>query len=216
MHITYRYEDFTTLIDLSPNYSSKQENSFSSSASITYETWLTSIRNRIKDLEEEEQCMMQIAKKLSLYLHENAITPYNDDFLQYLELFSREEQMKQNAGEENRAVVEGLKRLSDQYEREMSFLKKNIRISTLESKIVLRVSESVSQKLEEIFDLVKMLYALPINGTLIRKQVEGLKNGQSENIKDHEICIDVSRYGSMSSLAEQLQNTIVSFDDNYF
>jgi len=204
MHITYRYQEFTIYVEMKPPHSSQHRTTLSLRPSISYETWLSTIHNRINDLKEEQQCMMKIAMELSYYLHRNAISPYNDDFIAYLDLFIHEEQLKQTADDHNQTVIEELQRLSNRYKQEIEFFKNSVPRLTIEEKFARRTPESITIGVKEIFDLVNKLYALPINGSLIREQVEGLKHGQSSKIGDHEISINVPCYGPVSSIVEQL------------
>ena len=207
MHITYRYQEFTTYIDMKPCSSSRTTRS--GHPSISYETWLSIIHNRINDLKEEQLRMMDIAVKLSCYLHRNAISPYNDDFLAYLDLFIHEEQLKQTSDQHNEILLEELQRLSHRYKQEVELFKKTIPKLSMEQKFALRTSpESVVRNVREIFDLVRRLYALPINGSLIREQVEGLKHGQSSRIGDEEISIHVPCIGPVSAIVEQLDTVL--------
>jgi septation ring formation regulator EzrA len=208
MHITYRYQEFTTYIEMKPCHSSQQQSSLSGRPSISYETWLSTIHNRINDLKEEQQCMMEIAVKLSCYLHRNAISPYNDDFIAYLDLFIHEEQLKQTVDHQNDIILEELQHLSDQYKQEIELYRNTVPRLTVEEKFAMRMPESTLKGVREIFDLVKKLYALPINGSLIREQVEGLKHGQSSIIGDHEISIHVPCYGPVSAIVEQLDTVL--------
>ncbi len=204
MHITYRCQEFTTYIEMKPSHSSQQRTSLLTRPSISYETWLSTVHNRINDLKEEQHCMMDIAMQLSYYLHRNAISPYNDDFIAYLDLFIHEEQLKQTADGHNQTVLEELQRLSNRYKQEIELFKNTIPKLTIEEKFVMRMPESTAKGVKEIFDLVKKLYSLPINGSLIREQVEGLKDGQSNKIGDYEISINVPCYGPISAVIEQL------------
>jgi len=198
MHITYRYQEYTTYIEMKSNC--RQSNR----SSITYETWLSTIHNRINDLKEEQQCMMNIAMKLSCYLHQNAISPYNDDFLAYLDLFIHEEQLKQTVNHSNEVLIDDLQRLANQYRQEIDLFQNTMPRLTVEQKISISTTESTMKGVKEIFDLVTKLYSLPINGSLIREQVEGLKDSQRRKIQDHEIVIKVPCSGTVCSIVEQL------------
>jgi hypothetical protein len=204
MHITYRYQEFTTYIEMKPNHSVQQRTTIPERPSVSYEIWLSTIHNRINDLKEEQQYMMKIAMKLSYYLHRKAISPYNDDFVAYLDLFIHEEQLKQTADGHNQIVIEELQRLSNRYKQEIELFKSTVPKLTIEQKFAMGTPESTIKGVKEIFDLVKKLYALPINGSLIREQVEGLKHGQSSKIGDDEISISVPCYGPVSCIVEQL------------
>lgn len=207
MHITYRYLEYTTYIEMKPNHviqQQQQRTTLPGRPSISFETWLSTIHNHINDLKEEQQCMIKIAMQLSRYLHRNAISPYNDDFVAYLDLFIHEEQLKQTADDDNQMIIEELQRLSNRYKQEIELFTKTVPKLTIEQKFTMTTPESNIKGVQEVFDLVHKLYSLPINGSLIREQVEGLKHGQSSKIGDHEITINVPCYGPVSSIVEQL------------
>ena len=203
MHITYRYQEYTIYIDMKPNNQIRTIN-HSNRSIISYETWLSTIHNRINDLKEEQQCMIDIAMQLAYYLHRNAISPYNDDFVAYLDLFIHEEQLKQIDDNYNKLMIDELQHLSNRYKQEIELFKNTVPKLTLEQKFAMRTPESTNKCVKEVFDLVKKLYSLPINGSLIREQVEGLKKCQTSKIGDHEISIEVPCYGPVSSIVEQL------------
>jgi hypothetical protein len=96
--------------------------------------------------------------------------PINNDILEYLRHFIREEQMKKNND-----VVQGLEKMIKDYQEEMNLFKETIKNDKDSSKF-----QGVLQP-DEIFPLVGTLYRLPINGKTIREQVDGLKITQ-ENI----------------------------------
>jgi hypothetical protein len=155
-HITYEYE--TNLTHLDENCS------------------LEDIDKRITDLRNEKLEIEDVYKKLSKFLHANAILPLNDEILEYLKHFIQEEQMKTNCGEQNNEIIKGLEQMIDDYKQEMELFKETIKneIDPINSIDVL--------KSEDIFTLVGKLYRLPINGKAIREQVDGLRLTQ-ENIE---------------------------------
>jgi hypothetical protein len=69
-------------------------------------------------------------KKLSKFLHANAILPINDDILEYIQYFIREEQMKNNVGTDNAEVIAGLKKMVADYSNEIDLFKKHYKIKT--------------------------------------------------------------------------------------
>jgi hypothetical protein len=82
---------------------------------------LSDIDKRISDLRDEKTQIETVYKKLAKFLHANAILPLNDDILEYIRHFIREEQMKKNAD-----VVEGLEKMMKDYTEEMELFKKVI------------------------------------------------------------------------------------------
>jgi hypothetical protein len=216
MHITYRYQEYTIYINMNNNNSAQQQTSISTKPSMSYETWLSSVHNRIDALKKEQRCIMEIATKLSYYLHRNAISLYNDDLLGYLELFVQEEQMKLTVDGNNQSVVKNLKRLADQYKEDVDFLKKTEPKLSVNERITAKAIQSVTAEVGEVFDLVKNLYALPINGSLIRDQVEGLKRGQNSKIGDNEIEVNVPLDGPIGSVVQQLDSVFSPSIQTFF
>jgi hypothetical protein len=54
------------------------------------------------------------------------ILPINDDILEYIQYFIREEQMKNNAGADNAEVIAGLKKMVADYSNEIDLFKKTL------------------------------------------------------------------------------------------
>ena len=96
----------------------------------------------------------------------------NDDFLDYLRYFIREEQMKQNEGASNADVIANLEKMMADFISDMEAFKKALQDQS-------DTATSTKELLpENIFDLVGTLYELPITGQQIRQQVEGIRIGQ--------------------------------------
>ncbi|CAF1160764.1 unnamed protein product [Rotaria sp. Silwood1] len=66
---------------------------------------LSDIDQRISDLRGEASKIQEVYKKVAIFLHANAIVATNDDILEYLQYFIREEQMKQSVGASNADVI---------------------------------------------------------------------------------------------------------------
>ncbi|UJR32245.1 hypothetical protein I4U23_019711 [Adineta vaga] len=163
------------------------------------------IDKRISDLRKEERKIQNVYKKLVRFLHVNALLSTNDDYIDYLEYFIREERMKQGAGAENTQMIDNLQKIKDDYRKEMDLFKRTAE----EQKNTANTSEVI--KPEDIFDLVNELYELPITGEQIRHQVEGIKIGQERNGFRREIYVDLPAKAATSKVMRQLQE-IVSDD----
>ena len=169
-HITYEFKTNRTHVS---STNAKQSGA-------NKEMSLKDIDKRITDLREEAAKIQDVYKKLAGFLHANAILPINDDIVEYLRYFIREEQMKQSAGAHNGEVISGLEKMLSEFTSDMELLKKTLK----------EEGESGSMtdviKPEKIFLLVGTLYRLPITGAQIRRQVEEIKISEERYAARHE------------------------------
>lgn len=155
---------------------------------------LEEINRRIDDLRNEKLQIEDIYKKLVKFLHAHAILPLNDDIIEYLKHFIREEQMKRN-----QTVVQGLEKTMENYRQEIQMFKETL--------ANLQDTSSVKSilKPEEIFPLVETLYRLPINGAKIREQVHGLRITQGNMCADREVFIQLPEKAQESKIMSEFQ-----------
>jgi vacuolar-type H+-ATPase subunit F/Vma7 len=153
---------------------------------------LSDIDKRISDLRDEKTQIEGVYKKLAKFLHANAILPINDDILEYIRHFIREEQMKKNAD-----VVQGLEQMMKDYTEEMELFKKAIEKEKDPSN-----SRDILQP-DGIFPLVGTLYRLPINGKKIREQVDGLKITQADISSKREIFVELPAKANSSKVMRE-------------
>jgi GTPase SAR1 family protein len=173
MHITYQYERNLTYVQL--------DNSADSTR--TPQSIVKLIDKRISDLRNEESAIREICIKLAQFLKVNSITPFNDDMLEYLRHFIREEQQKQKEGKNNADIIRGLEQMMKDYTEQLSLL--NDSASNRNDDF------DNTTKIEEIFDLVQKLYELPINGRLIEEQIYRMKEGRAQAAIKAEQYIDL-------------------------
>jgi effector-binding domain-containing protein len=160
---------------------------------------LSEIDKRISDLRNEKRQIEDVYKKLAQFLHANAILPINDDFLDYLQYFIREEQMKQNAGAHNTELIASLEKMIVDYTSEIGLFKKTLqeqRDSGDEIEII---------QPEEVFGLVGTLYHLPITGKQIRDQVNGIKISQGSYGTQREKFVELPAKAASSKVMLQLK-----------
>ncbi|CAF1193360.1 unnamed protein product [Didymodactylos carnosus] len=72
--------------------------------------------NRIFKLKQEQQLVIDICTKLSLFSKKYSIIPYNDDIIEYIRYFILEEQTKQNVGSQNKHIIDGLEQMINDYQ----------------------------------------------------------------------------------------------------
>ncbi|CAF4104556.1 unnamed protein product, partial [Rotaria magnacalcarata] len=65
-----------------------------------------------------------------------------------------------------------------------------------------------SVQIDEIFRLVQELYGLPINGTLIKEQVERMKEGQVYAAQSDEQFVDLPRGYNSPDILKELKTIV--------
>ncbi|CAF0824824.1 unnamed protein product [Rotaria sordida] len=191
-HITYEYK--TNRTHINSNTTKRRERNQGMS--------LSDIDKRIGDLRDEAAKIQDVYKQLAKFLHANSILPINDDILEYLQYFIREEQMKQSAGARNEEVIGGLRKMMDEFTNNMELFRNAIR----EQKESGDMTDIL--KPEQIFDLVGTLYELPITGKQIRQQVDGIKFGQENYAAHRERSIQLPAKAASSKVMQDLKNIV--------
>ncbi|CAF3125543.1 unnamed protein product [Rotaria sp. Silwood2] len=77
-------------------------------------------------LKQEQEIIRHICAKLTLFLRANSINPTNEDIIEYINHFIREEKEKQNAGDNNEQIIIGLQNLIKEYQDEINLFKSNV------------------------------------------------------------------------------------------
>ncbi len=139
---------------------------------------LNEIDQHITDLRNEAEQIQSVYQKLAAFLYTHALLPVNDDLIEYLRYFIREEEIKKSAGADNADILEGLEKMLKEFTDEMELFKK-----TLQEQRNSGINVETIQP-ADIFPLVTTLYHLPINGQQIREQVAGIQRVQgSEGVR---------------------------------
>jgi hypothetical protein len=168
---------------------------------------IETIEKRINDLKEEQEAIIKVSTQLTQFLHENALTPVNDDILEYIQHFIREEQMKKNGGVQNDGIIDGLNKLLVDYKNEMEILQQGLKMSQTSLATNSSNQTNIVQP-EEIFILVGTLYRLPINGAKIRAQVDELKRVQEKFSRNKEQTVNLPAEADSSLLMTDLINIL--------
>jgi hypothetical protein len=165
------------------------------------------IEQRIKDLKAEQEAIIEVCTKLTQFLRVNALNPVNDDIIEYIQHFIREEKTKKNAGVQNDGVIAGLENLLADYKQEMDIVQKGMRINQTTLTKNSSDSSNVIQA-EDIFALVGSLYRLPINGDKIRAQVDELKRVQHKFSRNREKTVSLPPEAASSSVMADLKRIL--------
>jgi uncharacterized protein YgbK (DUF1537 family) len=162
------------------------------------------INQRIKDLKAEQEAIIKVCTQLTQFLRVNALNPVNDDIIEYIQHFIREEQTKKAAGAQNEGVIEGLEKLLADYRQEMKIVQQGMRIA----QTPLASDPASTMTSEDIFLLVGTLYRLPINGAKIRAQVDEIKRVQQRFSRNREQIVNLPIQAATSSVMIELERIL--------
>ena len=194
---------------------------------ITYETRtsyteskyksITSIRDHIEKLKKEERIMIDASARFSAYLEAHAIAPCNDAFIDYVQLFIREEEQKSSRSGAPNLVLEDLKELCKQYEKQKErFLRKSHLRSDHETKLTRTSEPSCDLTSDSVFDLIYKLQELPISGPFIVEQIKILDSHQHQFTKLEENEIPLSKFRSESMAMKKLREIFNVKSSRYY
>ncbi len=93
-------------------------------SAIDHQIFLSDIDTPIDNLREEERHIQQVYKKLWKFRYDNTIFSINNDIIEYLRLFIREEQMKQSLGVQNEKVIGNLEKIMTNFISETELCRK--------------------------------------------------------------------------------------------
>ncbi|GBG76311.1 hypothetical protein CBR_g22059 [Chara braunii] len=122
---------------------------------------LNTLRQRIVELEQEQQSINGIVAKFAHFCSENAISPYNDAYKDYLDYLIKVKEAQSGSTD---ATAQGLKKAKKEYEKNLTVLKQ-----AMEEHKAGVVSPN------EISLMVRDLYRLKHNGSMIEQAVNEYK-----------------------------------------
>lgn len=187
MHITYEFQRFRTNVKMNSGKTAQSQ--------------IDAIENHIRDLTSEQEQMKKVCAQLSQFLQANALNPVNDDFIEYIEHFIREEEIKKNGGAQNEHVIAGLQNLLNEYRDEMNVFREGLRMGQISLSTSTTNLTAIGQP-EDMFLLVGALYRLPINGPKIRAQVDELKWVQQKFSHDREQTVNLPSEASSTTMID--------------
>ena len=111
--------------------------------------------------------------------------------------------MKKSADNNNDDIIQGLKNMIEEYEREQKLF-----YSTLDNRTLPNAFNVTNDGYgpENMFGLVTQLYKLPINGPSIREQIEGLKEKQLQMNDKREHFVQLQFNANASTIMNQLKS----------
>lgn len=195
MHITYEFVTNTIRFRADIDQRSNANNP----AKFT----LADIDQRITALRDESKQIEDIYKQLAQYVQENSLLVFDNAFVRYLEYFIELEKGQNTTGGNSANVIQNLQKMKTDFEEHVQQFR-----SVLESLSSTERQRKCALKPENIIDLVKTLFNLPINGRSIREQVDIIAENQ-ENIhhrKEQQVVLSAKADNSqvMKDLIELL------------
>lgn len=189
MHITYRYDHNLTQVELDDSRTARTPQSIN-----------VLIDKRIADLKNEEEAIRRTCVQLTLFLKANAITPFNDDMLEYLKHFISEEKRKQGEGKDNAEIIRGLEQMVEDYTREVNLFTRDLATTrdTLENTV----------GIDRIFTMVEKLYQLPINGKFIEEQITKMRESRAQAATRGEQHVELPSGAEAPKILRDLRETI--------
>ncbi|CAG8615968.1 4350_t:CDS:1 [Ambispora gerdemannii] len=139
---------------------------------------------RSKQLEKEKETIEEINLKFAQFLRQNAITPFNDAYADYLDLFIREEGRKRGEDPKNynNKILERLKKTKETYLRKIEIIKQAIE----------KKDNSLAKILpKDISKFEQQLYNLEINGSTLKKIKKVTEQSHDKEFKYREIHYDL-------------------------
>ena len=130
--------------------------------------------------------MTDASAQFSSYLEAHAMAPYNDAFIDYLNIFIRAEETKLTSGGSPNKMLEDLKQLAEEHnQKKERFLRR-------------QGTSRSDMTASAIFDLIYELYELPINGKFILEQMQILQDAQRifTKVEENKIVLPNVRYES--------------------
>lgn len=75
------------------------------------------VDQRLQSLQAEKDAILGVCSKLAYFIRTNSINPVNDDIVEYIQHFIREEKQKGNSGAKNDEIIMGLEKLEEDYRK---------------------------------------------------------------------------------------------------
>ncbi|CAG8694311.1 17209_t:CDS:1 [Cetraspora pellucida] len=191
MHITYENEQVSVdKVDENIKLLINEKQS----DQIIKEEYIIDLENRISQLKEEKRIINNIMITFALFLRQNAIAPFNDAYIDYLDHFINEEKIKKGANPTtyNNDVLNELETSRREYVEKME---------TIKDAIVTDNSSLTPISPEEINNLENQLYHLTISGQTLQMMKDETKRGYINAINYHEMLHNsTSRFSIMQKM----------------
>lgn len=157
----------------------------------------------IKRLDAEKKAIIKVCSQIAYFIQKNSLIPINNDVLEYIEHFIREENQKKAAGADNDIIIAQLENLKKDYQEERECFRQ-----AMEHNQPATSDPNSIITPEKVFSLVKTLYELPINGRKIQSQVEHLARVQQTARYNREKTVNLPENAGSSTMMTNLQKEL--------
>lgn len=189
-HITYEYiADRTHLKTHAVNNATNPDRHLS----------ISDIPQHINALRGEREQIQNVYRKLAEFLHANALIPFNDAVVEYLQYFIQEEQAKKNCNADNQQIIESLEKTREEFQSFIELIQ-----NTLQNRDKDEWQNRSDIQPSEVATLIQSLYDLPITGTEMREQVSSIKLGQEVVKNRHERLVILPEEAQVSRVMVEL------------
>lgn len=182
MHITYELYEVEKKI-INRNIDNKIKDKQTDQEKIN--SFIEEIDNRVKEFKKEQKYITEASAKFACFLKQNAITPYNDALIDYLEHLIEVEQRKVTLGGKNETLI-GLQRMKDEYSQEVKILedqmKKGERIAKITPADVKEMQTQLLNLKIKGADLKKIMNHLNTRSSVayVEYRLPPIKKGRSD------------------------------------
>jgi GTPase SAR1 family protein len=136
----------------------------------------------IKELNNEQKILVNYMAKFASFLKKNAISPYNDELLKYLDHLIREEEGKKSAGANNQDVIKRLFEMKSKYEEEKR--------AFLEAK----TDDTLNIDSAEVKKSINELFKLKHNGNQLEKIIKKVRQTNKKMVELNEMQHEIRDY----------------------
>ena len=163
------------------------------------------INRRIEELRYEAAHIQHAYKQLATFLHSNAMLPFNDAVVEYLQYFIQEEQTKHRAHADNQEVISNLEKMKADFENHIQVIKESIPNQDDPER-----QYPSAQRPEDVVNLIQSLYDLPIMGAQLRDQVKSIMLGHEVVVNRHERLVDLPNPSNCSTVLRELTEVVAN------
>ncbi|GBG82394.1 hypothetical protein CBR_g34770 [Chara braunii] len=159
------------------------------------------MKTRQEKMRAEQKAIYKTSASFAMFLKHNAISPYNDATLEYLNHLIEEERNLRAAGANNTKILQGLERLRADYEEEVKILMAAMRGN--ESGRGHAEDSGAVASVEDIHKSIQSLYDLELYGGKIRQAMEEIQKAHAQHFAYRETVVRAPTRGLLSSRSAQ-------------
>ena len=138
------------------------------------------------------------------FLYANAMVPFNDAYIGYLDYCIEVERGEQRSDENDTSVLSRLRVIREDFQNHIDTFKASLQTEPGQDN-----SSKTEYQLADIFNFVEELYALPINGVQLREQIIGIQDIERKTIERKEHHVQLPAQAASSQVMKALTDLVV-------